>query len=281
MMAETAEPFARIEGFMFDVDGTLILSDRQLGQYELLPGGLELLAELDRRGAPFVALTNGSAYPASEQAPRLRKLGLPITDERLLTPNDVAAHIFRQRGIGRVMVLGSDGVHRALRASGIDARLPGEDGSFRADAVYVAWHPRCTMDDIHAAATAVLAGAAFFTASDVPFFATRSGRAFGYSCAIAGAIARVTGAEPELTGKPSLHALGFVADRLGVPRESIAVIGDDPKVEIEMARAGGAVGIGVTTGTTSAEEWEAQPPARRPHRVIGNLAELRHLGLLD
>ena len=63
-----------------------------------LPGAVELLAELDRRGMPFVALTNGSAYPASAQAPRLRALGLPIADDRLFTPNSVAAGLFRTRG---------------------------------------------------------------------------------------------------------------------------------------------------------------------------------------
>ena len=62
---------------MFDLDGTLILSDRQLGQYKLLPHAVELLGELTRRGIPFLALTNGSAYPARIQAPRLAALGLP------------------------------------------------------------------------------------------------------------------------------------------------------------------------------------------------------------
>ena len=30
----------RLAGFMFDVDGTLLLSDRSLGGYELLPGAM-------------------------------------------------------------------------------------------------------------------------------------------------------------------------------------------------------------------------------------------------
>ncbi len=136
------------------------------------------------------------------------------------------------------------------------------------------------MSDIHAACEAVLAGAALFTASDVPFFASKAGRAFGYSCAISGAIARVTGAEPEVTGKPSLHAMNFVAAKLGVPSRDVVVIGDDPRVETEMARLGDAIGIGVTTGTTSYDEWAAQPPERRPHRVIDRLSELEGLGLL-
>jgi 4-nitrophenyl phosphatase len=271
---------AAAEGVMFDLDGTLILSDRQLGQYRLLPGAVELLRELDRRGLPFVALTNGSAYPAQQQAPRLAALGLPIGADRLFTPNSVAVGLFKDRGAGRVLVLGTEGVRAALEQEGISACVPGEAGADKADAVYVAWHPDCSMGDIHAACTAILNGAAFYCASDVPFFATQSGPAFGYSCAIAGAIVRVTGVEPELTGKPSLSALNFVAGQLGVAPERVAVIGDDPRVEIEMARAGGAIGVGVTTGTTSREQWAAQDESRRPHHVIDSLDEFLPLGLV-
>jgi len=268
------------EGVMFDLDGTLILSDRQLGQYKLLPGAVELLEELDRRGFPFVALTNGSAYPAAQQAPRLAALGLPIAADRLFTPNSVAIGLFKDRGVKRVLVIGTEGVAAALEEDGIATCFPGDEGADKADAVYVAWAPDCSMSDIHAACTAILNGAAFYCASDVPFFATQSGPAFGYSCAIAGAIVRVTGVEPELTGKPSQHALRFVAGQLGVAPERVAVIGDDPRVEIEMARGGGALGIGVTTGTTSREQWAAQDAVRRPHHVIDSLHEFLPLGLV-
>ena len=264
---------------MFDLDGTLILSNKALGDYKVLPGAVEVLEALGKRDIPYLALTNGSAYPASVQAPRLRSIGLPIPDANLFTPNSVAAHMFSQRGLGRVMVLGTQGVVDALNADGIETCLPGESGAEGAEAVYVAWHPDCSMPHIHAACEAVLEGALFFTASDVPFFASQQGRSFGYSCAISGAIARVTGREPEVTGKPSLHAMQFVAARLGVEMADVAVIGDDPKVETEMARLGSAIGIGVTTGTTSLEEWAATEPARRPHRVIDRIDAILEMGL--
>lgn len=274
------EPIGTARGVMFDLDGTLILSNRELGQYKVLPGAVETLEALQERGIPYLALTNGSAYPATVQAPRLRAIGLPIPDENLFTPNSVAAHVFAARGVKRVMVLGTQGVADALNADGITTCFAAHDTADEADAVYVAWHPDCGMPDIHAACEAVLRGAAFFTASDVPFFATQQGRAFGYSCAISGAIARVTGQEPEVTGKPSLHAMQFVADQLGLAMKDVAVVGDDPRVETEMARLGGAIGIGVTTGTTSLVEWEATAPEYRPHRVIDRIDTILDMGLL-
>lgn len=275
------EPIGKVRGVMFDLDGTLILSNSNLGDYKVLPGAAAVLEELRARGIPYLALTNGSAYPARLQAPRLRSIGLPIPDENLFTPNSVAAHVFRERGVARVLVLGARGVADALGEDGVAACFPGDPGAGQADAVYVAWHPDCTMPHIHAACEAVLGGAQFFTASDVPFFASQQGRSFGYSCAISGAIARVTGREPEVTGKPSLHAMQFVAAQLGVAMNEVAVIGDDPRVETEMARLGGAIGIGVTTGTTSYGEWAAAAPERRPHRVIERIDAILEMGLFS
>ncbi len=265
------------KGFMFDLDGTLILSNRGLGSYSAIPGAAEALRALDARGVPWVALTNGSAYPAHQQAPRLRAVGLPVPDERLFTPNSVAAEVIRAGGYERVLVLGTQGVVDALREYGVNALAPAEAGDAQCDAVYAAWHPECTMPHIHLACERVLAGAAFLSASDVPFFATKEGRSFGYSCAINGAIARVTGVQPQLTGKPSAAAMAFVTRALGIAAEDVGVVGDDAVAEIQMAREGGAIGIAVTSGSTSAEEWAVQPPERTPDIVIGGMEELVRL----
>jgi len=268
------------QGLMFDLDGTLILSDRKLGGYTAIPGAAEALAALDDRGIPWIAMTNGSAYPASVQAPRLRAVGLPVRDERLFTPNSVAARAMIDRGYNRVLVLGTQGVADALAEAGVSCVLPDDEGAHETDAVYVAWHPECSMPHIHLACERVLDGAAFLTASDVPFFATKDGRSFGYSCAINGAVARVTGVEPEPCGKPSALALRLVAEQLGVAETDVGVVGDDAVAEMQMARAGGAIGIAVASGSTSRAEWATQPPARAPHVVIDSVADLLSDGFL-
>jgi HAD superfamily hydrolase (TIGR01450 family) len=263
-----------IEGFMFDLDGTLVLTNSSLSSYSLLPGAVEVLNELNARGLPFVVLTNGTAYPAAVQAPKLRALGLPIPDEALLTPSSVAADLMPRRGIKRVLVLGTPGVGHALREAGIETLVAGEDGGEQVQAVYIGWHPDCRMKDIETAVKAIWNGAELYVASDVPFFATASGKTMGHSHAIAAAVRKLTRAPMVLTGKPSLHALRFVSRRLGIPMRRVAVVGDDPLVEMIMARRGHAVGIGVTTGISQAKDWAAQPLSRRPQRVLRDLGEL-------
>jgi 4-nitrophenyl phosphatase len=259
---------------MFDLDGTLLLSDRSLGGYEVLPGAVETLSTLKDRSIPFVVLTNGSAYPPPEQAAKLRKLGLPVEDAQMLTPSSVTAEVMLKRGVKRALILGLRGVAYALQSAGIETVFPGEPNARDVQAVYVGWHPECNMKDIEAACVAIWAGAKMYVASDVPFFATKAGRTMGYSFAIVGAIKRVTKAPSIITGKPSQHALRFVAQKLGVPASAVGVVGDDPNVEVIMARKGGATAFGVTTGVMTAEDWERQSGPRRPHRVLTRISEL-------
>jgi 4-nitrophenyl phosphatase len=264
---------------MFDVDGTLLLSDRTLGGYELLPGAIEVLTTLKARKIPFALLTNGSAHPPAEQAAKLRAAGLPVDDEQMLTPSSIAADYLERRGIRSALVLGSPGVGQALRDAGIATVHTGETGATEVGSVFVGWHPDCGMKDIETACRAIWGGAELCVASDVPFFATKQGRTIGYSHAITAAIRRLTRAPMTLTGKPSIRALRFVAKRLGVPMRALAVVGDDPVVEVLMARRGGATALAVTTGTTTRQEWQRQPRSRRPDAILADLREV--LGWLD
>jgi 4-nitrophenyl phosphatase len=265
-----------IEGVMFDLDGTLILSDRALGNYRMLPGAVEVMETLDERGIPWVILTNGSADPPPEQAAKLRKLGLPVGDEQLLTPSSVAADLMRRNRVRSVLVLGTPGVGYCLEQLGIDIRFTGDDGSMEVDAVYIGWHPDCRMKDIEEASNAIWNGARLYVASNVPFFASADGRTPGTSFAITAAVRALTKVPMILTGKPSVDALRFVSRTIGVPMTRIAVVGDDPTVEVIMAHRAGARSFAVTTGFNKEADWEEQEGLHRPHHLLKGVG-----GLID
>ncbi|MEJ2088305.1 MAG: HAD hydrolase-like protein [Gammaproteobacteria bacterium] len=250
--------------------------------YRVLPGAVEVLEALNARGLPYVVLTNGSAYPPAEQAAKLRSVGLPVADEQMLTPSSVAADLMARSGEKTALVLGTPGVGHCLQEAGIDLLFREDQGADQADAVYVGWHPDCGMKDIETACNAIWNGATLYVASNVPFFASAAGRTMGYSFAITAAIRALTRAPIVLTGKPSLAALRFVSRTLGVPMTRLGVVGDDPLVEVIMARRGGAVSFGVTTGFNKAADWRAQPKSHRPHKVLGGVGELlKAAGLED
>jgi 4-nitrophenyl phosphatase len=263
-----------IEGYMFDLDGTLILSDRSLGSYKVLPGAADVLEKLKECGIPAVVLTNGSAYPPAEQAAKLRKAGLPVADEQMLTPSSVAADLMVRNEERSALLLGTPGVGHCLAEAGIELLSPRGHDAARADAVYVGWYPECTLKDIETACYAIWNGARLYVASNVPFFATQSGRTLGSSFAITASIRALTKAPMILTGKPSLDALRYVSRRLGVPMTRVGVVGDDPVVEIIMARRGGAQSFGVTTGFNKEADWQAQDERHQPDRLLAGVGDL-------
>ncbi len=269
-------------GFVFDMDGTLVLGDRRNKGLQPLPGAIALVSRLREREVPFVVLTNGTTRVPADYAETLRGLGFPVRDEMMLTPSAVAAEFLSRRKFKRALVLGGEGVWRPLEAAGIEILLPGkpsvEPGAV-ADAVYIGWFREFTMDDIEAACNAVWAGAKLFTSSMAPFFATANGRALGTSRAICAMITSITGQRATVLGKPALEALRCAGRRLGISPRQLAVVGDDPALEVPMAHRGGSMAIAVHTGIGDESAFASLPPGQQPHLAVRNVAEL--LRILD
>jgi NagD protein len=90
-------------------------------------------------------------------------------------------------------------------------------------------------------------------------------------------IRELTGCRIHVIGKPSLDALRCAARRLGVKPANLAVVGDDPTLEVPMAHRGRALAIAVHTGLGGEDSFAHLPAARRPHISVAGLKEL--LGL--
>lgn len=251
-------------GFVFDIDGTLALADRQLNGYQPLPGALQTLALLNERGTPYVAFTNGTTKTPLQLSQTLAKAGFDLDPDGTLTPLSVALSVFRRKGHRRILVLGVEGVWRPLAEVGFEiVRSPARADD--ADAVLIGWYPEFGLADLDAACRAVWGGATLYTVSTAATLASRDGPALGISAALSAAIRSVTGKRAIVVGKPSMTALKVACERLGVLPADVAVVGDDPTLENAMALRGGAFSVGVHTGLFGAEDFAALPEGRRPH----------------
>ena len=263
-----------IEGFLFDMDGTLVLGDQRNHGLNPLPGAIEFLTLLSKRNIPFVVLTNGTVRSAKDYAPVLSRVGLPINESSMMTPSSVAAEYFSRKGYKRIMVLGCDGVWQPLVDAGLKVVLSTEPEPGRVDAVYSGWYREFTMHDLEAACHAVWDGAIPYSASNAPVFATAQGRGIGTSGAISAVIKSVTGRNARVLGKPSMEALRYAARRLGVQMKNMAVVGDDPKLEVPMAHKGKSLSIYVHTGTGDGNAFKNVPKYRHPHISVTSVKEL-------
>lgn len=266
---------SKVRGFAFDLDGTLVLGDKRNQGLEPLPGALALIDWLHARQTPFVLFTNGTTRTPAHYAKTLREVGFAINDSQMLTPAVSAAEVFVRRGYRRVMALGGEGLAAPLREAGLEIVPPG--GKHVVDAVLIGWYREFTMDALESACHAVWAGATVYSASQALFFATATGKSLGTSRAISAMIKDLTGCRVHVVGKPSLHALGCAARRLKVRLKDLAVVGDDPSLEVPMAHRGHALAIAVSTGVGSADAYADVSEARRPHISLPGAGELLEL----
>jgi 4-nitrophenyl phosphatase len=263
-------------GFVFDLDGTLVLGDKSNDGFRALPGALEFTQLLAARQVPFVVLTNGTVRTPEQIAAKLRAMGFPIEDRMMLTPASIAADYFLRRGIRRILVLGGEGIIGPLADAGLEPVLP-RDRRRDVEAVFIGWFREFGISDLESACDAVWGGARMFAASLAPFYATSEGRALGTSRAIAAMITSLTGKRATVLGKPVLHALRVAAARIGISPKALAVVGDDPALEVPMAHRGGALAVAVHTGVGGAEAFQALAAGARPHVSVRDLAELGQL----
>ncbi len=264
------------QGFIFDMDGTLVLGDAASGGHNPLPGAVDLLAALRSRGVPFRVFTNGTAKPPATYAAGLRKVGFDLRDEEMMTPSTSAAQWFLKQGIGKVRVLGLDGVAQPLVAAGIEAVGPTAEAE-GVEAVYTGWFKEFTFPALEAACQDLWAGARLTTASNVPFFATATGRAIGSSFAINAMLKAMTGKQARVLGKPSVDAFRVAMQAMGLPRTAAAkmvVVGDDPALEMRMAVSAGAYGVGMTTGLMKRNNVRSLAAAEKPHALLESLEGL-------
>jgi len=260
------------KGYIFDIDGTLALAAEGGKGYVALPGAAAAIARLTARGVPVIAYTNGTFHTPDEYRETLAAAGIELPKGRIMTPASVAADYFAGRNMRRLMVLGTSGVTAPLEAAGLEAVSP-RDRPAKPDAMLIGWCPDFTYPDLEIVCRAVWAGTPLFATSLAPYFAGKNGRNIGISGAVAAMITHTTGEPATLLGKPSVLGVEMASRRMGLSPAEIAVVGDDPKLEMTMARRAGARAIGVTTGIATLADFMALPEEARAHEVLASLGD--------
>jgi 5'-nucleotidase len=255
--------------FMFDVDGTL-LHRAPDGTGHPQPGAVEMLSRIRASGRRLVLFTNASHVPSPGVAAGLRRDGLPVSDEEMLTPTDSATvWLRRHHPRAKVLPFASAAIREFMAAAGVE--LTDADD---AAAVYVAHRDDVSLTELEVAARAVRAGAPLLTASYVPGYAGANGIIFSRGSMIAAAIAKVGSTRPWILGKPSRAAVAALRTRLGVPSEQIAVIGDDLGMDIALGKLGGSRTVLVRSGISGQVDLGRVPERRRPDAVVDGVADL-------
>lgn len=223
-----------IAGLLLDLDGTVYQEGRAF------PGAAEVLAELRRRSVPFRFTTNTTRRPRAGLAERLRSMGIPAEMEEILSAPAAAGRWLRDRGVRRAQLL-------LARETWVD--LPDIEPDDEApEAVVVgdlgeAW----TFSLLNQAFRHLMNGAELLAIQRNRYWQTDGGLSLDAGPFIA-ALEYGSGKTATLVGKPSPAFFEAAAHELGVPREQIAVVGDDLESDVAGARQSGMFGVAVRTG---------------------------------
>jgi HAD superfamily hydrolase (TIGR01450 family) len=234
----------RVKLFLFDMDGTLYLSDR------LLPGAKELLSFLRENGKPFCLVTNNSSVGSGDYIRKLHRLGIDITPKEVWTSGLSAAAYFRKNLAGvPVFVLGTELLKAELSENGVNVTdNPGE-----ARAALVGFDTNLTYLNLKTFCGLVRDG--------LPFFATH----YDINCPTAdgyipdvGSFLRLieasTGRAPDVIfGKPFAPMTEGLKERfseLALSNSDIAMTGDRLMTDMDFAVKNGFLSVLVLSGET-------------------------------
>jgi phosphoglycolate/pyridoxal phosphate phosphatase family enzyme len=245
---------------LFDLDGVLFRGE------EPIPAAPPTLAELRRRGARPVFLTNNSSRTPAQVAAKLRRLGFEADPAEVVTSAEATAELLAGRGGGRVFAIGGDGVREALSRAGLRV-LGGEPR--KADLVVVGIDERLTYAKLRTAVVLVGRGAHLVATNADTTYPAGDGELWPGAGAIVAAISAATGVEPEIVGKPFPPLFEAARRRAGGVRP--LVIGDRLDTDIEGATRLGWDSLLVLTGVTSRGDLGHGP---RPTYVAEDVSAL-------
>ncbi len=263
-----------VRGLLLDLDGVLILRGAAI------PGAVDAIRELDRRGFPFIVVTNTSLFSRAQLAGWAAKQGMPIPAERIQTALSASAALVHQRYEGRpVYVIASDVARSEFAASAAvvldaDGAEAAERAGTSVAAVVLGDSPeQLTKPNLDRAFRMVRNGADLIGMHRNPWWLTPEGPTLDAGTFLVG-LEWATKRRAQLVGKPSPAFFRVAIERLaaeavarGEPalrRHDLAMVGDDTGTDIGGGRRAGLRTVFVRTGKHGDAELAAAARARRP-----------------
>jgi phospholysine phosphohistidine inorganic pyrophosphate phosphatase len=253
--------------FLLDLDGTLYVGDAAV------PGAVETIARLRRRGTPFRCVTNTTSRSRAMLVERLAGYGFDVAASEIFSATLAGAQLARERGHRVLAPFTPPASHADLEGFELVIDCATYDGPV--DAVLLGdlgevWSYRL----LQAAFDCAEAGAELIALSRDRYF--RRGERLSLDAGpFVAALEYATGKSATLAGKPSAAFFGAALASFGLsdlrPSE-VAMVGDDLWSDVGGAQEAGMQGWLVRTGKFSAEALERAGVV--PDRVLASVADI-------
>ncbi len=247
-----------IAGYLIDLDGTVYVGDQPI------PGAIDTINRLREAGIPFRFTTNTTTKSLATLHSKLCDLGLPVEPDELFGVIRATVAFLREKGSPQCQLLLTDDPKQDFSEFPQDAETPeyiviGDIGKY--------WDYKLVNDLFNK----IMNGSKMIALHKGRYWQTEHGLQVDIGAFVAG-LEYATGTSANVIGKPSESFFRLALDDLGLPAESVAMVGDDVISDIGGAQAVGMKGVLVKTGKYR-EEFVTRSGVK-PDRVIDSLLDL-------
>lgn len=273
----THKTLQNIEGFIFDLDGTIYLGEATL------PGAIELIDKLREQNKKVIFVTNKPLKPRQEYAAKLSRLGIPTPPEDVVTSAYVLGyHLSKTQPDLSLYVIGEESLREELRNYGLHVLNEYDEQDDQqvidpigVDAVVVAFDRTLNYRKINTAYQALLHGARFF-ATNPDKTCPMPGGGIPDAGATIAALEFISGKKLELlAGKPSKLMMEVAMQTMNLPPDRCIMVGDRLETDIRMGSEAGMKTVLVLTGTATRTQAEQAVP--QPNLILDNVGKILYL----
>ncbi|OGP88825.1 MAG: HAD family hydrolase [Deltaproteobacteria bacterium RBG_16_48_10] len=254
------------KGFIFDLDGTIYLSDR------LIPGAERIMRLLRKNGKKVVFVSNKSLQTREDYASKLTHLGVPTRVEEVVNSTLVMINYLKKNAPhAKLFVVGEMPFIEELKRAGFKMTEEPQEIEY----VVVAFDRTFDYRKLNISFQAIKRGAHFVATNPDRTCPVEEGETPDCAGMIA-AIEAVTQKKVEvIAGKPSPLIIQTALEVMGLLPEDCIVIGDRLETDIQMGKNSGiATGL-VLTGVT--DERTLKESSIQPDFVLQSIADVEHL----
>jgi len=254
-----------IDGYdlvIFDLDGVLYLGD------QVIPTAPEAVRRVREKGVLVSYTTNNASRLGKDVAGLLTSLGIPATEDEVVTSARASAQLLAQRYPAgtAVLVVGTPALEAEVREVGLKPVSTAEDDP---EVVVQGYGPDVGWRHLAEAFVAIRAGAAWVATNTDKTLPSARGPLPGNGSLVA-ALATALGRQPDtVVGKPDPSLFEVVVRELKASRP--LVVGDRLDTDIEAANRAGMDSLLVLTGVSQRSDLESAPAEQRPTYVAETL----------
>ncbi|MGF3496194.1 MAG: HAD-IIA family hydrolase [Methanolinea tarda] len=251
---------SELKGYLIDLDGTLYLGNL------LIPGAIEYISSLRQKEKKILFLSNNSAKSRTDYVNKLKRLGIEVNQEEILT-STIASADFLMKNFPDAIVypVGTPEFEAELISLGINISYE------NADVVLLGFDTSLTYEKIKKAARLICYGASFIATHGDLLCPTEDGFIPDIGTLIP-IFEKATNKSPTIIGKPFSSMIESVLSRLNLMPEFIGMVGDRLYTDIAMAKTYGLTSILVLSGETKITDLSGS--AMHPDYIFPSVREI-------